>query len=336
MPTKHLQAKKNHHYVWADYMTRWSNGDKNVWHTTKTNKIRLDSVKSFSKEEYFYKVEPLSPEHVQAIKLWSSLSPEDLHKQHMSYLSDYLRIQQLESIYRKSKVRDKEIERAFHAMKCNGIENYHASHEGEVKEVIDRLSQGDMEALQEKGNMINFIMFFGHQISRTKAFKESISTISTLDIAQHGLGEKISKLTKECWWFISYMFGMSIGRSLYLDRNNDTHCLLINNTKTSFITSDQPIINVHPGLSDDEIAPPDSDECDFYYPISPTSAYMINKSGRFPKGKTSISEEVACEMNIKMAKKARIHIIGDSRDSLSPYKKYIGERLRKVKKTHHH
>lgn len=332
MAKKHLQAKKNHHYVWANYMTRWSNGEKQVWHTTQTGKICQQSVRNISKEQYFYKVGRLTPEHVELIKAWSSQSPEDLHKIHMQYLSDYLLYQKLESIYENSGIKDKETDKLFHAMECNGIENYHSSHENEVKKILDELSQGNMDILNDNENMLEFSNFYGHQITRTKTFKDSSLSPQKSIIENHALGRKLLQLTDECWWFISYILGMNIGRSIYLERKEDNHCLLINNTTTPFITSDQPVINVHNDLDDNNISSPEHHQCDFYYPISPTSAYMINKSNRFSCGVSYVTEEVAQEMNIKMAKRANIHIIGDSKESLLPYKKYVGERMSLINK----
>ncbi|HCE2119136.1 TPA: DUF4238 domain-containing protein [Vibrio parahaemolyticus] len=334
---KSLQGKKNHHHVWANYMRRWALDNKNVFYTTKNNKhiIREDSVKNIAVERHFYRVQPLTREHVEVIKGWSSKSPKDLHELHMSYLSDFLKMQYMESVYNQSGIKDEIAEKMIEAWKCNGIENYHTAHEDEVQDTLKALANRDLTVLDDDDNMIHFMQFFGHQIARTKNFKDTID--ASQGLSRHGLDKAIeeqvqymAKLTQECWWFISYMFGMSIGRSLYLDRKDDFHCLLINETDTPFITSDQPIVNVHQALTD-EIKPPEDRECDFYYPISPSVAYMVNKSNRFPRGKVQVSVDIVEEMNTKLAKKANFHIIGDSEESLKPYKKYVGTNLRAVK-----
>lgn len=122
------------------------------------------------------------------------------------------------------------------------------------------------------------------------------------------------------------MFGINIGWSLYASRNSDSHCLLINNTKKGFITSDQPVINVHPDLKEGEVVPPTDDTCDFFFPLSPNAAYMINKSDKFPKGINLISDDIADEMNTKIAKAARTHIVGVDRDAVALYGKHVGTR----------
>ena len=334
---KSLEAKKNHHHVWASYMRRWAPDNKNVFYTTKKNNniIRNDSVKSIAVERDFYRVQPLTPDHVEVIKGWSSKSPEDLHELHMSYLNDYMKMQYMESIYKQSGIKNEEADKMFEAWKCNGIENYHTAHEDEVKYVLKALANRDLSVLDNDQNMIYFMQFFGHQIARTKNFKDSIGaglgkSRPSLDKATEEQVNHIMKLTQESWWFIGYMFGMSMGRSLYLNRKDDVHCLLINDTDTPFITSDQPIVNIHQVLTD-EIKAPEDHECDLYYPISPNVAYMINKSNRFPRGRVQVSVDDVEEMNIKLAKKANFHIIGDSKESLNPYKKYVKTNLNAIK-----
>lgn len=331
MNKKSLQAKKNHHYVWAHYLARWSGDGKNVWHTTPTGKIILGSVKAFPKEDYFYKSKELTQNHLQIIKFVSSFSPIHLQEQHEAFLSDFLEVQKLSRVYRASSVRDHEADQALFALECNMLENLHSSHEGEVRTVIDALASGEISILAEGDNLIKFVAFLGHQISRTKSFKEAFS--STLPgISKMGSGPaQVHRLIEDCWWFVSYMCGTNIGWSLYASRNSDRHCLLINNTKTDFITSDNPVINVHPNLKEGEVVPLTDDTCDFFFPLSPNAAYMINKSKAFSQGTTVISENVAKEMNKKVAKAARTHIVGADRDTVACYSKHVGTRDKIVK-----
>jgi hypothetical protein len=44
--------------------------------------------------------------------------------------------------------------------------------------------------------------YWGHQIARTKPFRDKI-------IASQE-NEQLQKIYKESWWFISYMFGMNL------------------------------------------------------------------------------------------------------------------------------
>jgi len=331
MNKKSLQAKKNHHYVWAHYLARWSDDGKNVWHTTPTGKTILDSVKAFAKEDYFYESKELTPNHIHIIKYLSSLSPKNIQELHEAFLSDFLIVQKLGAVYRARGLRDHEADQALHALRCNMMENLHSSHEKEARTVVDVLVSGEISILAKSDNLIKFVAFFGHQVSRTKSFKEAFSSTFPEASKMGSDAIQIHKLIQDCWWFVSYMFGVNIGWNLYASRSSDSHCLLINDTKTGFITSDQPVINVHPNLEEGEVVPPADDTCDFFFPLSPTAAYMINKSKTFSQGTTLISETVAKQMNEKVAKAARTHIVGADRDTVALYSNIVGTRDKIVK-----
>lgn len=325
---KALEAKKNHHYVWANYMKRWSCNGRDVYYTTKSKEIRFDSIRSVCVEQHFYQVKPLKEAHVQAVIAISAFSPKDLRELHISQLNHYLDVQKKVLTYHKSKVQDELADKILYAWECNGLENFHTAHENEAKPILEALANEDLEILKDNVNMILFTQYLAHQSTRTKNFRDTI--IAAFSQANSQTEKHIAKAIKECWWFLSYMIGMNIGRSIYLDRNSDTHCLLVNNTNTPFITSDQPMINVHQALKDD-VMPPEEYECDFYYPISPNVAYMINKSNRFPHGKVHVTVDVVDEMNIKIAKMANVNIVSNNEESLKPYRKYIGTNFSSVK-----
>lgn len=54
MILKERQIKKKHHYVWDHYIRRWSNDDKNVWHTTSKGNISYNSTKGLAREDHCY------------------------------------------------------------------------------------------------------------------------------------------------------------------------------------------------------------------------------------------------------------------------------------------
>jgi hypothetical protein len=327
MARKYLQAKKRHHYVWAKYLARWGNGTTNVFYTTKTGKVAHDSVRAIAAEDYLYKVTTLTKEQVDVIKGFSRLSPESLQQQHMSYLDDFLELQQAEAIYRRSGVRSQEAEQHLHALKCNLLENLHASHEQAVQPVLAALADEQLEVLQDKQYMIEFMAFFGHQFCRTKPFRDGV--IRNL-VRRNAMEIGVADAVTHAWWFMSYMFGMSFGNSLYLSRHDDKHALLINDTSVPFITSDHPIVNVHPCVSETAFIAPE--HADLYYPISPRIAYIICNSERFTSGRNAIDETTVVELNSKLAAQAMVHIVGNSESAIRPFQRLIGRRAQKAQK----
>lgn len=331
MTKKHLEAKRQHHHVWANYLKRWSTNGKEVYYSTIRGKIAFDSVKSIAVERDFYQISPLNTSHIEAIKALSSLSPIGLQKLHTSYLKDFIKIQKLEDCCATAGIKNEEAERVIYATKCNLLENLHSAQENEAREVIESLANREFDALNIGKNTINFINFFGHQISRTKTFRDTVLTaLLKKDIET---GTSLAKNLSECWWFVSYMLGMNIGADLYATRKIDNHCLLLNDTDIPFITSDQPIINTHTSLQENEISPPEDEHCDFYYPITPSVAYMINKSDRFQRGINQATVDVVNELNIKLAHRANVYIVSNNKDSLKPLLKYVGLHFKNVRST---
>ncbi|MBL0654862.1 DUF4238 domain-containing protein [Aeromonas caviae] len=320
---KGLQAKIKHHHVWDYYIRRWSDNARDVWHTTKSRKISYDSAKGLAREDNFYQILPLSQSHIDYIKNMSLMSPKGLHDLHMLFLGDILKLQYAENQYSLSGRKNEEIEQHIYVLKCNVLENMHTTIESQARNVLDELAMRNFSILSSLENMMIFCNYLGHQISRTKTFKDNL--FSNREYVENN---EAANIMEECWWFLSYMFGMNIGCSIFLSRNNDSHCLLINDTDMPFITSDQPIINAYQFPSED-IKPPEDNECDFYYPISPTIAYMVSSSNRFSNGSVQVTLELVEEMNVKMAKRANIHLFGNTKESLKPFVKHIANHKEK-------
>jgi hypothetical protein len=325
MSPKYLEVKKRQHYVWANYLVRWGRGTRDVFYTTSTGKIAHDSVRGIVVDDYFYKISTLTSRHVEVIKGFSRKSPDHLHQQHMSYLRDFLEIQQAEEIYRQSEAQNQEVELHLNATKCNLIENLHSSHEKTALPVLAALADEKLDVLHDKQRMVEFMIFVGQQFCRTKTFRDNALQVltrrSTLEI-------EVADAMSHSWWFLSYMYGMNLGWSLYAGRNEARHALLINDTPVPFITSDQPVVNVHSCVSETEFSPPE--HADFYYPISPRIAYIICDSDRFKPGKNQIDETTVVELNSKQAAQAMMHIIGDTEEAVRSFKKYLGRRYQKA------
>lgn len=325
---KILQAKRKHHYVWANYMMRWSPNALDVYYSTKKNNIAVDSVRGLNVERDFYKMNNLTNEHIQVIKGFSRCSDDVLHKEHMSCLDNFLLVQQLSDVYKGSGIQDKKMDALLKAVYCNFIENYHSVHESRVHLILESLANKDLSVLGIDNNMLIFMVFISHQITRTKAFKDNILTACVE--SNSPINANFENVVKECWWFMGYMFGKNIGRSLYLSRKYYTHSLLINETNKPFITSDQPIVNTHQAVTN-KVKKLEDYEYDLYFPISPKVAYMINRSSRFPEGKVQVCVDIVDEMNIKIAKNAHVHIISNSNESIRPYLTYIGTNFKRNK-----
>lgn len=269
-------------------------------------------------EKDFYQAMPLSAMDIEVITTFSRQSPAELHKLHMSYLEKFILFQRAKALHDKSRYRTAYSERLMHATQCNLMENLHTAHESEAYSVTSSLASGDLSILDNIDNMQIFMSFFGQQISRTRRNKEKI--FQHLDTAMRSNVEFVASM-RNSWWFLSYVLGMSIGASLYCTRNQNTHTLLINRTSTPFITSDQPIFNIHPDEAHDGTTPPE--RADFFYPLSPTAAYVISDSNQFPPGKTEIDHARVEALNIMTAQRADIYLFSSCKKTLLENIKYM-------------
>lgn len=324
LTSKQLELKRENHYVWANYLKNWSLNNSDVWYTTKKLKIAHDSVKAIAKEKDFYRYQYITKEHLDLILFLSKQSPEELQKHHKSYLDAFLRLQTVESLYIKSGKKEEKIVAHIEAFKSNTIEDLHTAHERGVEIVLNSLQRYDLTVLDNIQNMCAFMSYWGHQIARTKPFRDKIIAAQA--------NQELQEIYKESWWFISYILGMNIGKSFFETRKIDKHCLLINETDEDFITSDHPIINVHEAININDLAAPADAEADFFYAISPKLGYMINKSDRFKNGINYISIDFVKEVNRKLAFYADQYIIGTTDTQLKIYQTFVGERLKIIKK----
>lgn len=315
------QLKREHHYVWANYLRNWSCDGKNVWYRTAKGKLICDSTRMVAKEKDFYKVTNLTSQDVLVIK--RMVQDSDLNEMHLRFLDMVMFFQGLES--NQGQLTDSQnLHEKLNAYKHNLLENFHTNYESGVKDILPALVNRDWGVLEKDEDLLALYSFLGQQFARTKSFKD----IALMSISNHDNDEvNIVKNSMESgWWFISHMLGVNVGFSLYKDRFGHNLCLLINNTRQAFITSDQPSINVHESVFDDDFTPPKEEEFDLFYPLSPTEALMIARSNNYVGKEIELTLEQVENLNIKTAKMSYKHIFGDSRDALKPYMKYVGYR----------
>lgn len=323
---KEHQLKKEHHYVWANYLRNWSVTKNKVWFRSAKGFLVEDSVKMIAKERHFYHVLSLTKDNVQLIKMHSEKS--DMHEAHMKLLNKFLHTQKVENIYKSSRLQNKQVELEFESHRHNTLENFHTAYEKSAEITIKSLADRNLSILDNMEHLTLFFNYLGQQFARTKAFKEM--SLAVLAAGNTKESEWIHKNSTESWWFLSHMIGQNIGYSMYSSRNSCNYCLLVNDTEVPFITSDFPSVNVHPELNNNSFEPPTEEQFDLYYPISPTVAFVYCTSNQFPKGISNVDRDVVDKLNSETARYAYIHIFGCNEESLKPYKKLVGERHKRV------
>jgi len=318
---KHKQIKRNHHYVWSFYLKSWAT-DNNIFYISKKGKVACDSVKGLARETDFYKISTLNQKDIEFIKNISANSPQFLQEIHMSHLDDFLKLSNVSNIISRVKNVPEEVLSVQKAIEHNSLENLHSFNEDTAVEVISKLAQGNSECLKSKNNMIAFCSYIGHQMSRTKSFKEK-SMGAVRENPDIGVKHKeLLGLFEKNWWFLSFMFGISIGCSLYESKDRDNHIFITNDTGHPFLTSDHPVINVHSSLAliAERQAP---ESADFYIPLSPKYAYMINNSEDYNHLAYSIGLEDVEKFNKKIVDKSYRTVFGSTEAVLKTHNKRV-------------
>ncbi len=310
---KILQVKRKHHYVWGEYLKPWSKNNQIAYLTSK-GKIASDSIKGLVWEKDFYKINKLKNNDLPILEKWLNIL--DPKRYYQKFIMDILKIQYIQSeIHDQGKITE-ETKNLFAATNQNLMENIYASTEKRFRQIRDSLLKEELITLQDPEKMIFFMIFIGTQLFRTRKIRDTV--IKNLPLKTDAGITCANNVLKESWWLISYLFGANLGKNLYLDRNDDVHSLLINNTRTSFITSDQPVINVNECVSNLNTSSP-IEHLNLYFPISPKIAYMISSSKKRTLEKVEITENYANQLNIKMAEKSYIHIFADNKELLKKY-----------------
>ncbi|MEW5833098.1 MAG: DUF4238 domain-containing protein [Campylobacterota bacterium] len=311
---KNKQIKRNHHYVWSHYLKSWAKVT-DVFYISKKGKISKDSIKGLAKEIDFYKINPLNIDDIEYIKRFSAMSPDFLQEMHMSHLQYFIKLSNVSNTISQSKIYSKDLELLNNVIKHNSLENLHSLFEDTAVKAINELSKGNKNILDTATNMISFCTFLGHQLTRTKRMKERSS--DAINMSMPFTNEAL--LFEKNWWFLSFMLGINVGWSLYESKTRNKHIYITNNTDIPFITSDNPIINVHSsvkGLNEFE-AP---EYADFFIPLSPKYAYMINDSSDYDHLELSISAEEVKNFNQAIYEKSHKTVFASEESALKDMK----------------
>ena len=314
---KEIPIKKKHHYVWSFYLKQWEKKGK-VWYRTQKNNISQDSVKGLSQLPNFYKINPLTSEDVKYINMWPVSGTDSLKEFQASQLDFFTNISKIISASQQhqkfSKI--KEAQHIIKALTHNSLEDTHAIIEKLALPIIKELVKGNGDCLSTTANMVSFCNFIGHQLLRTRKLKELMFE-AMQNIGSNDSERKIfADLFIKNWWFLSYRLGTNVGQNLFTHVGTEFHTFVHNNTSIDFITTDQPVINIHDSVRHSTIGSPPPKEMDIYYPLSPRYAYIISKSDKFNHLQNCTDPATVQDLNTRMAEKAHINIYGTSRESL--------------------
>lgn len=314
MTPKDYEVKRKHHYVWARYLKAWASGN-NVHYISKKGLPATDSVKGLAQEQGFYKITSFDDDDLQYILSMSRLADDGLQKLHLIFLKDFIKI----SAVLKSRARflPNDDDKAVNHLQYNILENIHSGVERKAWPIISALRLGNTEILEDRANKANFCHYIAQQLARTKVVRDQSIAASI----RNELPDQITEKMKKNWWFLSFMLGINLGRSL-LESPANKHILIENKSGIPFITSDRPVINLHSSMQTRERDKP-PEGLDLYYPLSPTHAYMINDTTDFDHFRQGVTSHEVAILNESVAKHCGETVYGSTREAILKLKSHI-------------
>jgi hypothetical protein len=197
-------------------------------------------------------VEPMAPEIREVALGWVAMFREPFTLWHL---------------YKAGGRKSPEFEAQFDITVNNLEEDIHAKIESAALPVLAELRKGRDDFMNDGEMFAGFSWFIAAQYMRTPTImNRSVSALRALP------GGRIEAM----WGLLRTMFATSLGHAINARRGVLQTTFLEANTPYTFITGDQPVVNLRPGGQDGEAAP---DELELFFPVSPTLAVSFTFDG---------------------------------------------------------
>jgi len=275
-----MENKPNQHYVWQKYLEPWIQDGKIACLRNK-NKIIQTNPRNIASERYFYKINNLTQNDCNLIRrIFIDYIPEPIRSLLEGWVrpvEEFLELYNFAEAFYNYSDEGKELIEDFKDRQLkNLLENLHMNIENNGMPGLCRMQSGDLAFLfecdDESDEDVDFILYLSFQYFRTKKIKQSV---------KESLGEHASVFTDFDDAFnlivpiLSTVFGNSVLNHI---KCNEFYCYLINNnTDISFITGDQPVINIHANFEKNG----ETSELELYYPLSPALSLLITKEKNY-------------------------------------------------------
>jgi hypothetical protein len=189
---------------------------------------------------------------------------------------------------------------------AEGHEDFHQHIEDSLLVFLRRMLAGDTDFYSDAIQAAEFLYDLCVQFMRTKQVREAA-------VAQIG-AEFRGCDVRRMMGALSHVLAMSLGQSLYIDRENFKLLLIHNNSGTPFITADQPIIN----LQGTHIGKP-PEKLELFYPLSPNKAmFLLETSSK--RGDFDLSDFSVNGYNMMMIQNSYEQVFSDSQEYLESIK----------------
>lgn len=250
-----MHKTRRQHYVPRTYLRGWA--EKEKLYCLRDNHVFSVSIENIAQKRDYYRLEPLNSQALSLINTFISKAPIAIKAQFEEIVS-LLSVIPISYEEIKKKGEDKELFRKIDVMVNNTIENLYSSIEGKATPCLNCLRSGNLEFWKDEELFLDFITFVILLFTRTP--KKEMEAKKCMEAIYHS-----------GWRIISIIVALGVTYNINANYEKWKITLLINNTQTPFITSDQPVINLS------QIHGEKVTEFVAYMPISPLYSVIIAK-----------------------------------------------------------
>ncbi|MCP1216824.1 DUF4238 domain-containing protein [Acetobacter orientalis] len=253
------QVKRQHH-VWRRYFLSWANDNKVYAYIGK--KICRPNAINISVKTYMYEIKIPTQKEIDLIKvlfLDEKTNNRIIVEENKKILAAYAAA----SFLKKRGETHEEIDQYLK----NSIESSHEILESQFDVIYNKLIKNDLSFYENTQERIILYSWLSTQSLRTLGVREKvidkIKKNSDIDVSNS-------------WALISVLLASQLGLSLFLEKPKRPIFLIENKTDVTFLTSDQPIINLdanESGLSPENLS--------WYYPLGPRLALLFPEPGKY-------------------------------------------------------
>lgn len=259
------QITTRHHYVWREYLRAWSDNDK-IWTIIniqdKEKKIVNTNLMNIAQERFFNKFNKFSlleKKFLQSLCVDTNGPIKNLLD---NILFDTNLFSDIKDIQEKI---SSSIPQPLDELENSGFDDLHTIIENDGKEIIACRSLSDLYFFEDSRSKYKALFFLCFQYFRTKKMKvEMINAVK-----EYSSELKIENIFST----LVIIFAAKITQNISFDRRICYTLLEISDNEISFITGDQPVINL---AGNDKDEKGDTKDIIFYYPISPKHAIKID------------------------------------------------------------
>lgn len=249
---------------------------------------------------FFYKFEVLTNEELDFLKSLTGTLSEATREIAYTILAAYVIHALTNDAINSGKIEmNPNLEHELKKIEAGSFENIQSQIELMGDKLLDCSSIKDVEELAEEDEY-EFLLFMMVQYTRTKAMKDRF--VASLSERKH-----LQSLAEKSWPFYNIVLALQIVESMVMKK--DYRFVFINNKGSiPFITGDQPIINARGNIKDEQGF---AKELEFYYPLSPLSALVIDFTPGDKFSEIDVSDDYVKDKNELIKNEAELHLFAN-------------------------